>query len=204
MGIPADIIDARMAVLRDRLGARYREATFGNFRLSEDPDSRTRQSVAIASIERYVATLDDRSDGGGLMLMGPVGTGKDHLMAAAAIVATEKGFAVRWRDGASLFGEVREYAGPVPGAGVCDALAKAEVLCLSDPVPPTGTLEPRQLSWLFRLIDARYREMRPTWISANAANHTQAAAMFGEQNWDRLRHDATVVSCNWPSYRKGA
>lgn len=201
--IPQDIIDARLNVLRDRLGARYRDATFGNFHLSLAYDERTRQSKAIAEVEAYIESLGDRGDGGGLMLMGPVGTGKDHLMAAAAIVATERGHSVRWRDGITLFGEVREFAGPVPGAGVCDALAKADILCLSDPVPPSGALEPRQLAWLFRLIDARYRELRPTWISANATSHSQAASMFGEQNWDRLRHGATVVSCNWPSYRKG-
>lgn len=56
---------------------------------------------------------------------------------------------------------------------------------------------------LFDLVDARYSRRKPAWVTLNCASRTEAEERIGVQVVDRLAHDALVVTCNWPSYRKG-
>lgn len=48
------------------------------------------------------------------------------------------------------------------------------ILYLSDPLPPFGELTPFQASALFSVIDRRYRDRKPVWISLNVADATEA------------------------------
>lgn len=200
-----DVINLRLAMLAKSFGPRYAAASFDSWRFYRDENEMARQRAAITSIRSYIVDLPDRLiDGGGLILSGPVGTGKDHLMASAAIEAVKRGFIVYWRDGMDLFGEVKEFRGPIPGSDVLKKLTAAPILAISDPVPACGSLEARQTNWLNTLIHGRYKRNRPTWVSINAnltSNFDEAIAMLGPQTFDRLRHNATIVRCNWSSYR---
>ncbi len=55
---------------------------------------------------------------------------------------------------------------------------------------------------MFRIVDKRYRENRPTWLTLNVSSGAEAAERIGVQTYDRLRHSAMGLFCNWPSYRK--
>ncbi len=76
------------------------------------------------------------------------------------------------------------------------------MLVLDDVLPPNGVLTEYQASTLHRLIDARYRRCRPTWVTMNAADGAEAERGMGPQVVDRLRHGALALFCSWPSYRK--
>jgi hypothetical protein len=55
---------------------------------------------------------------------------------------------------------------------------------------------------LFRAIDARYRDYRPTWVTINVGGGDEAEDRMGMQLVDRLRDRAVSIHCNWPSHRK--
>jgi DNA replication protein DnaC len=74
---------------------------------------------------------------------------------------------------------------------------------ISDPVPPVGEMTPWQTTALYRLTDARYRAGRATWVTINATSLDDINARLTTPIFDRLRHDAELIHCNWPSYRKG-
>lgn len=52
-----------------------------------------------------------------------------------------------------------------------------------------------------RLIDARYREMRPTVVIANV-KPSELEREFGRSFMSRVQEGGGVIACNWPSIRK--
>ncbi len=72
---------------------------------------------------------------------------------------------------------------------------------LSDPLPPTGELSRYEASNLLLLIDKRYCSGKPTILTVNLASEQDGLELIGAQAWDRLKHEAEIVWCKWPSYR---
>jgi DNA replication protein DnaC len=81
-------------------------------------------------------------------------------------------------------------------------MTRPNVLAISDPTPPLGELSDYQRSMLFRVVDRRYRDLRPTWVTINAADSAEAERKIAPNIIDRLAHGALVLRCNWPSYRR--
>lgn len=195
----------RLAALdekRERLAAafhnreRYRGCTLENF-LCEDQHER------LQAVEQMRQFIDRLPSSTGLLLLGPPGTGKDHLMAAAIAAAVERKMRVAWRNGMDLFGEVRDRMSEEQDERTFVAnLVRPDVLAISDPLPPFGDLTQFQAATLFRVIDGRYSRNKPTWATMNVASKKEAEQRLGSQIVDRLTHGAVVVKCNWESYRK--
>lgn len=198
-------IVANLTRLESEIGKRYAGCRFGNFKLSADQKHRASQQAVLDRLRSFCDDLPARvSSGEGLVLFGPPGTGKDHLLVAPMRAACIEGFTVRWISGADLFGAVRDTFGDKPHRTERDVLQEfcaPNVLAISDPVPPAGSLNEFQSSWLWRLADARYRAVRPTWLTANFSNGDEARNRIGSATVDRLQHGSTVLFCNWPSYR---
>lgn len=123
-------------------------------------------------------------------------------MAAMLRHALEFSSQVLWVNGMDLFGEFRDAidAGASERQGVAKLTAPT-ILALSDPAPPRGNLSDFQVMMLFRIIDRRYRDMLPTWITVNASSRQQAEERLGAQVVDRLGHGALAIHCDWESYR---
>ena len=83
-------------------------------------------------------------------------------------------------------------------------LARPDVLCLSDPLPPVGALTQFQATMLYRLVDARYSRGVPTICTVNVADDAEADERMGVPTWDRLCHGAWKLHCAWPTYRRPA
>lgn len=78
------------------------------------------------------------------------------------------------------------------------------MLAISDPTPPLGEVRSDwQRSLLFRIVDRRYRDLKPTWVTINAASAEEAEKRLTPNIIDRLSHDAVIVRCNWKSFRTG-
>lgn len=140
-----------------------------------------------------------------MILYGPVGTGKDHLAFALCRSVIKSGRTVRWVNGQSWFGAVRDAMETDRSeASLVGDLAKPQLVCLSDPLPPVGALTQHQTTMLYRLIDARYAKGLPTICTLNVADDEEADLRMGPATWDRLCHGAWKLKCMWPTYRTPA
>ena len=196
-----------------RRGERYRECRFHTFdSLSDD------HRKALNTVRDYSENLRENvANGVNLILYGPRGTGKDHLMAALMwrVIMNNHYTAFRrsgkpkensidWWTGVDIFGEFRDAMsdGKIKENEIIHQFTTPAILFVSDPLPPTGALTEYQQSALFRIIDRRYSNRKPIVTTLNVASRTELDERLGAQNADRLRHDAVVVKCNWGSYRK--
>jgi DNA replication protein DnaC len=189
-----------------KLGRRYHGATLDGYEIDGqlDADAQDRQRATVTKIREYLDELPAQIDGGrNLILYGTVGTGKDHLLAVACKAAAAIDRRVEWRNAADIFTAAKATWGKA-GASVEDILQplqRADVLALSDPIPAVGEIDHHEVRWLLALIDKRYREMRPTWVTLNAADGNDARKALSHQVVDRLQHNATVCDMKWNSYR---
>jgi len=181
------------------IGPRYTSVTLESFEISNET-----QQTAIDAIWRYVASIGDKTEQGeGLILFGPKGTGKDHLAISCLRKVKELGYTTRAEFGESLFQRFRDSIGTdASERDLIKVFTTPDVLFLSDPVPASGALSDHQKSVLMRIIDRRYRDLKPTWATLNVTGPDDAESRLGGQIVDRLRDGATVIKCNWESYRK--
>lgn len=142
-------------------------------------------------------------DGQNVILFGPVGTGKDHLLAHLLYAAADAGHKCRWVNGLDLYGKWRDQIdGGENEARMVAGFVSPPVLAISDPIPPVGAPSAWNVGQLYRIIDARYRHLRPTWMTVNAASVDDANETLSAPLFDRLRHGAALIHCYWPSYRQ--
>lgn len=202
---PRDTTDGDRDKRRDRfgeflrtVGPRLERATLDNYACRLPG-----QRAVLQALREYAGEIHSEiGAGNGIVLFGPSGTGKDHLLVALAKLAIKEGFSIDFRYGPDLYGEIRDRIErhDLEGPWV-DRLALADVLLLSDPVPTRGDLTPHQASMLQRVLDRRYRKMRPTWVTLNVQSGREADERIGAAIVDRLKHGAVVAYCDWPSFR---
>lgn len=185
--------------IRQQIGPRYSRCDFDSYKCRSDEQQRAKDSVV-----QYMGLWPEHSaEGRGLLLYGPAGTGKDHLAIAALKVAVRDfGASPAWIDGQTFFGMIRDKIGTELGEGAAlRPYTSADVLVISDPLPMEGKPTEFQQGLLWRIVDRRYRDLRPTWVTMNVSGSAEAQARLGVQLVDRIRHGATVVSCNWATHR---
>jgi DNA replication protein DnaC len=181
------------------LGPRLCEARLSNYQADCEG-----QKVVLAALQKYGEGMEaEVAIGNGILLFGPAGTGKDHLLAALSRVATLKlGFSVRWCYGPTLFSSLRDRIdSEAPESRWVDALVRPEILVLSDPCLPGG-LSSWQATMLLAAVDRRYRLQRPVWSSLNVVSGAQADELMTAPLIDRLKDNALAAYCDWPSFRK--
>lgn len=191
---------ARWRSLVSVRGSRYENCRLANFE-ADLPEQR----AVVESLEDYCRNMRELvRENASVVLYGPKGTGKDHLLAALMRAASLRfGLAVEWVNGMDLYGDWRD--GIDRGASEREAVAKLgspEVLAISDPLPPIGRLSEWQASMLFRVLDYRYSRERPVWVTVNVASRQELDERMGAQLADRIVDGALACFCNWPSYRK--
>lgn len=193
-------INGKWSGIVHKIGERYRDCSLENFELSADESAAARQREAIGALKRFVAKPEK---GTNVVLFGPPGTGKDHCLAAMMRVALETGTEIEWVDGSDLFSQMRDLIDSDRSEySFLQQWSKAAVLVISDPLPPFGALSAFQAATLFRIVDRRYRECKPTWVSMNVSSSREASERIGEQVVDRLKDGAIALHFDWPSYRK--
>ena len=210
---------ARIAVysrLSARLGPRYAECNLENYEV--DPtdnvtakqEDRLSQSEVYQQILLFASTMPDRKDGplsqgGGLVLYGRPGTGKDHLMAALMFRAVlQIGWEVEWIDGNELAGRARRLV--QRGSDDWDFVkefTKPPILAISDLVRPKGDTSDWVTELLQRIIDRRSRDLKSTWATLNVHSGNEAEERLASPIIDRLRNNSLCLRCDWPTHRTG-
>ena len=193
----------RLTRLKTQIGPRYANCSLDNFELSADASIRRKQESVLTKVRSYSDDIRARTrDGVGLGLIGPVGVGKDFLQSALMLEAIRCGPRVEWRDGMALAREFRSVIdGDESEAQTISRLTGCDILAISDPVPPSGSLSAFLKEKLFAVVDERYRNRRPTWWTLNAKDRAEAEERLSIQVVDRLADGALCIVCDWPSYR---
>ena len=190
--------DAFAALVATR-GRRYAGCSLGSFK-ADSVGAR----AAVASLRQLAADMPRRlHDGeGGLLLYGPAGVGKDHLLFAmmrSAIV--DHGFAVAWWDGLRLLAEVKSAIADGGVETMLSSLVRVPVLGLSDPVPPRDTLTTYEMAVIRDLFERRYSHAAATWVTTNIEETGEANRLLSAPVMSRLRHGALQIHCDWSDYR---
>ena len=186
------------------IGVRYRHCSLDNFELSLDADILKHQQGVLKDLRDYLERLPENvAAGRGLFLYGPVGGGKDHLLAAAMMFAFRDGFKTKWENGQGLYSHFRDaIKSDTPEWKLIRQFTAPRVLAISDPSPPEGPITSHQMNMLQQVVDGRYRDQRPTWWTLNVANKKDAEAKFGVALVDRMLDGALALPMAWPSFRK--
>lgn len=192
--------------LGSSIGRRYKDCRFDTFDVYEKPEIATAQRAVLQTLNLYVNKIGERvKKGQNVVFYGPCGSGKDHLLSALMYEAVMAGIEVVWINGMRLFEKRRDAINSeIKERGLLQEFERPAVLAISDPVPPWGELEKGQAEFLLRLLDARYRDQKPTWVTANIANKADGEKRMSKHVWDRLRDRSVGLDCNWPSYRTPA
>jgi len=140
------------------------------------------------------AWLEQLPEGGNLLLLGDVGTGKTWTALAVARHVLPDLRPVRFATTAALLERLRPG-----GGGEVAHYARAALLVLDD----LGA--ERLTGWgaerVYLVVDERWAHRRPTIVTSNL-DPQQIAEQVGLRTWDRLRDGATAVSLAGTSRRR--
>ena len=176
------------------LPERYRNRTIANWK------PQAGQEIAARMIASWLDALDDRYEAGdGLMLMGPPGIGKTHLLAGLTTAIIQAGYRARYAVWPTVWDKCRP---PFDQSAdeLLRELARVPFLALDELGMRPGTTA--EQARLFELIDTRYREQLPTLVASNCTEAT--LGMIGERTADRLLESCIPIVIPGSSYRARA
>jgi DNA replication protein DnaC len=139
---------------------------------------------------------------GGLIVVGPVGTGKTHLAAAITRELILTGKDARYTSQAAYLREIRrtwDKNVTDTEAGIISEFVSPRILVLDD-IGAARANENDTLR-LGELIGERYDEMRPCVFVTNL-RPDQLKAEVGDRTYDRMRDGAVTLVLNGQSRRK--
>jgi DNA replication protein DnaC len=170
--------------------------TLGNFDFGFQPSIERRQieTLATGAFIREHATL---------LVQGPPGVGKTHLVVALGVKAIEQGFSVAFYRLEDLLHEMRKDAGVSP-----QALRRKKYFNVAYLVVDEVGMEPmsrEDASLFFRLVSYRYRR-GSTAITTNKSVKDWPGILAGDEAMtaallDRLLHKSVVLNIRGRSYR---
>ena len=164
--------------------ARYRDCTLGGFEIWDPKNGTTK--LARNAVQEFVDLYPIVKKG--LLLMGPVGSGKTHLaVAALSQIISEKRPPVRGRfvDFTSLVLEIQmTFDGWGSSREILRPLIKADLLVLDE--LGAGKTTPWVMDLLYYLVNTRYQQGRTTIFTTNYVDRSESSPDDREYLADRV------------------
>jgi DNA replication protein DnaC len=224
------------ALAKARVPERYRHCDFGNYEADNEIDGPSRaeldswnRSLAQAKlvVERFAqefSPVREMQSEQGLLLMGPCGVGKTHLVVAALKEIVLRGHSGLFYDYRELLKEIQDSYNAESQStemGVLEPVLKTEVLVLDD----LGASKPSPwaLETVGHILNSRYNEKRVTLLTTNyldadssasgpaaprvaglraPANEDSLTDRVGKRIRSRLYEMCRTVEIYAPDYRK--
>lgn len=175
-----------------RFPKRYADASFDNYLLYSDEPSRVAQQH----------TIDCLRSGNSLVMYGKNGTGKTRLAYSFLRDRILAGKKCKYILAPALFDEIRNtYAKESYDTSVAlvDRYARYDHLVIDELDKTFGTKA--EFIGLYRIINARYDDLKPTVIMTNADDAT-VIDIVGRSCYERLiEYPGTAVKMEWKSFR---
>lgn len=186
---------------QSKFAQRLRRAGFNNQKTLETFDFAFNPSTNQEQI-MDLATCRFIEEKAPVLIVGPCGTGKSHLVQGLGHKAVRRGFDVLFTTHAKLLGQVATAKAVGTQARKIAQLSKVDVLIIDDfGLKP---MQPGQDENLHDVIAERY-ERRPTVLTSNLDFDEWSEAfhnkLLGAATLDRLRHGAYQVTLEGKSYR---
>lgn len=189
---------ARKLLGRAAIPQRFIGRSFDNFEADTDA-----KRAALTAVRDFSESFDGHAaKGRGLILSGKPGTGKSHLAAAVLQAHIERD--VLYATCLDLIRMVRETwrrDSEQSERQVLAYLGSLDLLAIDEMGVQYGTDGEQTI--LFDVLDARYREMRPTILLTNQGAEG-LRGYLGDRTFDRLRETCRIVAFEWESYRPKA
>jgi DNA replication protein DnaC len=137
-----------------------------------------------------------------LIIAGPCGTGKDHLLfCVLAKFIFHANADVQHYRGCNLTAELIAGARDGKNEQIIARCIDANILSISDPIPPSGEFSDFIRRSMLRIIDNRYADMKPTYLTVNLKDSKQMREKIGDEMTDRILEKGRAIRCFWESYR---
>lgn len=183
------------------LGKRFNSKSFENFNASAKTSAAVKKAKQFVNKTLNATTDEERAQG--LILIGPVGTGKSHL-AAATFNALKESKACIFVNVPELLERIRASYSSKSNESeedIINAVKRCDVLILDD----FGAERHKgDDDWatekLFTIIDFRYRNMRPIFGTTNCTPDS-LEDKIGPRIMSRLREICDLTPCLGEDYR---
>lgn len=182
---------------QSRLGRRFRDRTFENFRIDE------KNKRVLQIVWRYAERFHQNLEiGKGLIIMGKIGTGKTHLAAAVlhkVISQMRTGILMAVPELLDKIRATYREDAPIGSETLLEELKKVNLLILDDIGKERPTIWARER--LYVIINARYENMLPTVYTTNC-NEEELRQQIGEAITSRIYETCEPVLLTGSDYRK--